>query len=172
MMGDPHYFCLTIYFITRNIIACKINKCHKRAVMKLRAFFRNHPVFTVEDFAGFLSSDGTHNLRTQESLLTYHVKAGNIVRVRRGLYASVPPRGRPRKPIRSIHIFLPPEWQRTPYWPTIRPWSFTARPIPFMSASRISAANPCPSSAFALISSNASACLKPLSKRMQHPSTS
>ena len=59
--------------------------------MKLRAFFRNHPVFTVEDFAGFLSSDGPHNLRTQESLLTYHVKAGNIVRVRRGLYTSVPP---------------------------------------------------------------------------------
>ena len=59
--------------------------------MKLRAFFRNHPVFTVEDFAGFLSSDGTHNVRTQESLLAYHVKAGNIVRVRRGLYASVPP---------------------------------------------------------------------------------
>lgn len=59
--------------------------------MKLKAFFRNHPVFTVEDFAGFLSSDGTHNVRTQESLLAYHVKAGNIVRVRRGLYASVPP---------------------------------------------------------------------------------
>jgi len=59
--------------------------------MKLRGFFRNNPVFTVEDFAGFLSSDGTHNLRTQESLLTYHVKAGNIIRVRRGLYASVPP---------------------------------------------------------------------------------
>jgi len=63
--------------------------------MKLKTFFRNHPVFSVEDFAGFLSSDGTHNVRTQESLLSYHVKAGNIVRVRRGLYASVP-RGRPR----------------------------------------------------------------------------
>jgi len=59
--------------------------------MKLNAFFRTHPVFTVEDFAGFLSSDGTHNLRTQESLLAYHVKAGNIVRVCRGLYAVVPP---------------------------------------------------------------------------------
>jgi len=59
--------------------------------MKLKTFFRTHPVFTVEDFAGFLSADGTHNLRTQEALLTYHVKAGNIVRVRRGLYASVPP---------------------------------------------------------------------------------
>ena len=59
--------------------------------MKLRTFFRTYPVFTVEDFAGFLSSDGSHNLRTQESLLAYHVKAGNIVRVRRGLYAVVPP---------------------------------------------------------------------------------
>ena len=63
--------------------------------MKLRAFFHTHPVFTVEDFAGFLSSDGTHNVRTQESLLSYHVKAGNIVRVRRGLYASVPPGASP-----------------------------------------------------------------------------
>jgi len=59
--------------------------------MKLRAFFRTYPVFTLEDFAGFLSSDKTHNLRTQESLLAYHVKAGNIVRVSRGLYAVVPP---------------------------------------------------------------------------------
>jgi len=63
--------------------------------MKLRAFFRTHPFFTVEDFAGFLSFDGTHNVRTQESLLSYHVKAGNIVRVRRGLYASVPPGASP-----------------------------------------------------------------------------
>ena len=63
--------------------------------MQLRAFFHTHPVFTVEDFAGFLSSDGTHNVRTQESLLAYHVKTGNIVRVRRGLYASVPPGASP-----------------------------------------------------------------------------
>jgi predicted transcriptional regulator of viral defense system len=59
--------------------------------MKLKTFFHSHPVFTLEDLAGFLSSDGRHNVRTQESLLAYHVKAGNIIRVRRGLYASVPP---------------------------------------------------------------------------------
>jgi len=63
----------------------------KVLVMKRRTFFRTHPVFTVEDFAGFLSSDETDNLRTQESLLAYHVKAGNIIRVCRGLYAVVPP---------------------------------------------------------------------------------
>ena len=59
--------------------------------MKLTAFFHTHSVFTVEEFAGFLSSGQTHNIRTQEALLFYHVKAGNIVRVRRGLYAVVPP---------------------------------------------------------------------------------
>lgn len=59
--------------------------------MKLRTFFRTHPVFTVEDFAGFLSSDGTRNLSTQESLLADHVKSSNIVRVRRCFYAVVLP---------------------------------------------------------------------------------
>jgi len=63
--------------------------------MKLGPFFHTHPVFSVEDFGGFLSSDGSHNVRTQESLLAYHVKAGNIVRVRRGLYVSVPPGASP-----------------------------------------------------------------------------
>jgi len=63
--------------------------------MKLKLFFRTHPVFTVDDFSGFLSSAGTQNIRTQESLLAYHVKAGNIVRVRRGLYAVVPPGASP-----------------------------------------------------------------------------
>ncbi|SPD72453.1 Predicted transcriptional regulator [uncultured Desulfobacterium sp.] len=63
--------------------------------MKLRSFFRTHPVFTIEEFTGFLSSDGTYNIRTRESLLDYHVKAGNIVRVRRGLYASVPAEASP-----------------------------------------------------------------------------
>jgi predicted transcriptional regulator of viral defense system len=72
--------------------------------MKLGTFFRTHPVFTVEDFAGFLSSDGTHNVRTQESLLAYHMKVGNIVRVRRGLYASIPPGASPEN--FSIDPFL------------------------------------------------------------------
>jgi hypothetical protein len=88
--------------------------------MKLRAFFRNHPVFTVEDFAGFLSSDGMHNLRTQESLLAYHVKAGNIVRVRRGLYASVPA-GASAETYPVDPFLLAARMAKDAYWLTIRP---------------------------------------------------
>jgi predicted transcriptional regulator of viral defense system len=59
--------------------------------MKLENFFRRHPVFTGEELTAFLASEGPRNSRTQEALLVYHVKTGRLVRVRRGLYAVVPP---------------------------------------------------------------------------------
>ncbi|MCX5855866.1 MAG: type IV toxin-antitoxin system AbiEi family antitoxin domain-containing protein, partial [Deltaproteobacteria bacterium] len=59
--------------------------------MKLENFFRRHPVFTGEEMTAFLASEGPRNSRTQEALLVYHVKTGRLVRVRRGLYAVVPP---------------------------------------------------------------------------------
>ena len=55
------------------------------------AFFRQHPVFTGEELAEHLSSSGRVGARTQESLLAYHTKNGRLVRVRRGLYAVIPP---------------------------------------------------------------------------------
>jgi len=58
--------------------------------MKLLNFFARHPVFTHEKFASFLDAEGSRSLKTQEALLAYHVKTGRILRVRRGLYASVP----------------------------------------------------------------------------------
>jgi len=58
--------------------------------MKLEKFFRQRPVFTNKEFAGFLRSEGSNNIRTQESLLNYHIKTGRILRVRRGLYAVMP----------------------------------------------------------------------------------
>jgi predicted transcriptional regulator of viral defense system len=58
--------------------------------MKLLDFFARHPVFTHEEFASFLDAEGSRSLKTQEALLAYHVKTGRILRVRRGLYASVP----------------------------------------------------------------------------------
>lgn len=57
--------------------------------MKLLDFFARHPVFTHEEFASFLDAEGSRSLKTQEALLAYHVKTGRILRVRRGLYASV-----------------------------------------------------------------------------------
>lgn len=58
--------------------------------MKLLDFFARRPVFTSEEFASFLDAEGSRSLKTQEALLAYHVKTGRILRVRRGLYASVP----------------------------------------------------------------------------------
>jgi len=58
--------------------------------MKLLDFFARHPVFTHEEFASFFDAEGSRSLRTQEALLAYHVKTGRILRIRRGLYASVP----------------------------------------------------------------------------------
>jgi len=59
--------------------------------MKHDAFFRKHPVFTGEDLSRHLSSRGEVGGRTQEALLAYHQKVGRVVRIRRGLYAVIPP---------------------------------------------------------------------------------
>ena len=54
-----------------------------------RAFFDGHPVFTHDEFTAARSSLGTSR-QTNNALLYNHLKAGHILRVRRGLYASVP----------------------------------------------------------------------------------
>ncbi|HUT03446.1 MAG TPA: type IV toxin-antitoxin system AbiEi family antitoxin domain-containing protein [bacterium] len=58
--------------------------------MKAQKFFARHPVFTSREFAAFHESEGTSNVRTQESLLAHHTRTGRILRVRRGLYVVVP----------------------------------------------------------------------------------
>ena len=55
------------------------------------AFFRRHPVFTGDELAEHLSSSGRAGARTRESLVAYHTRTGRLVRVRRGLFAVVPP---------------------------------------------------------------------------------
>ena len=59
--------------------------------IKHEAFFRRHPVFTGEELAEHLSSNGETGKRMQESLIAYHTRAGRLVRVRRGLFAVIPP---------------------------------------------------------------------------------
>lgn len=63
--------------------------------MRLEHFFNRHPVFTGDELAAFLASEGPRNVRTQDALLLYHVKSGRLIRVRRGLYAVVPPGASP-----------------------------------------------------------------------------
>ena len=54
-------------------------------------FFATHLVFTVPEFAEWHGSHRTTGERTVEALLAYHFKSGHLVRVRKGLYAVVPP---------------------------------------------------------------------------------
>ena len=58
--------------------------------MRLNEFLARHAVFTVDELDRFLSERGSVNTNTRKALLDYHRKQGRIVRVRRGLYASVP----------------------------------------------------------------------------------
>ena len=58
--------------------------------LRLHHFLDRHAVFTVDELNQFLSDRGSLNKSTRNSLLAYHRKQGRIVRVRRGLYATVP----------------------------------------------------------------------------------
>lgn len=53
----------------------------------LQRFLRKHPVFTYEHFAR-TARGGTQN--TIRAMLTHHIKQGHVVRVRKGLFASIP----------------------------------------------------------------------------------
>jgi len=55
------------------------------------AFFATHPVFTRAEYACSRQAAGEGSPRTVDSLLRKHFLQGRIVRVRRGLYATVPP---------------------------------------------------------------------------------
>lgn len=58
--------------------------------VRLNRFLARHPVFTVDELDRYLHDRGSRNTNTRNSLLAYHRKQGRILRVRRGLYATVP----------------------------------------------------------------------------------
>lgn len=58
--------------------------------MKLDTFFAQHAVFTFEEVFGALSKTNQVNSSTLHNLLVYHRQQGHIIRIRRGLYYSVP----------------------------------------------------------------------------------
>ena len=62
----------------------------KYGPVRLNEFLAQHAVFTVDELDRFLSDRGSGNTNTRKSLLAYHCKRGRVVRVRRGLYATVP----------------------------------------------------------------------------------
>lgn len=58
--------------------------------MKLDSFFAQHTVFTFEEVQTALSQNRSVNSSTLYNLLAYHLQRGHIIRIRRGLYYSVP----------------------------------------------------------------------------------
>ncbi len=58
--------------------------------MKSFYFFANRSVFTHAEFTEFLNAHEPCSVKAREALITRHVKAGHIVRVKVGLYISVP----------------------------------------------------------------------------------
>jgi predicted transcriptional regulator of viral defense system len=59
--------------------------------MKPLVYLAEHPVFTHDEFAAAHSGRGRRSVRTTHNVLAQHVAGGRLVRVHRGLYATVPP---------------------------------------------------------------------------------
>lgn len=59
--------------------------------MKLKEFFTSHPVFTRKEMKQFLLGEDSKNQKTLEQTINYHLKAGNIGQVKRGLFYYIPP---------------------------------------------------------------------------------
>src|SRR5580693_5661778 len=60
--------------------------------MKLDFFFTQHQIFTVNDLIAWLSKEFGRSINhsTLHNSLAYHQKQGHILRIRRGLYYSLP----------------------------------------------------------------------------------
>ena len=59
--------------------------------MKHEPFLYRHPVFTGEELAGYLATRGEVGARGKEAFLAYYTRVDRVVRIRRGLYAVIPP---------------------------------------------------------------------------------
>ncbi len=77
------------------MIFVKLTDLKGSPVMNLEGFFARHPVFTVRELAASLDSEKPLASKTTNSLLAYHARAGHIMRVRRGLYVTLPPGSSP-----------------------------------------------------------------------------
>ncbi len=56
----------------------------------MRTFLAKHPVFTRDELEDSLQADHSGNSNTANSRLAHHVRAGHVIQIQRGLYASVP----------------------------------------------------------------------------------
>ena len=68
-----------------------MDKTRQGESMEVTDFFYKHPVFTYEEFAAFVDEQKHRSVRARQKLLSWYTKKGRILRVRRGLYCTVPP---------------------------------------------------------------------------------
>ncbi len=73
---------------THSITMCLLH--YFQVIMKPKDFFNQNPVFTSQEYAAFLKREKRSGTRAQEALLSYHIKTGNLVRIRRGLFGVIP----------------------------------------------------------------------------------
>lgn len=59
--------------------------------MKAQDIFLKQPVFTLADLRNTLDQEHSRNKRSREALVSYHLRHGHLIRIRRGLFAGVPP---------------------------------------------------------------------------------
>jgi len=58
--------------------------------MNIEEYLTRHPVFTTNEWKGYLASKGSEKQSTRKNLLAYHKDKGRILQIRRELYATVP----------------------------------------------------------------------------------
>ena len=73
--------------------------------MKHSEFFRNKCVFTIDEFASYLSRRGDYGKRAAERFMAYYKSTGRVLQIRRGLYA-VNSDERFSAAVRSVDPFL------------------------------------------------------------------
>ncbi len=59
--------------------------------MSIEQFLYEHPVFRFGELAEWKVRHGAHNKRAIHALIQHHLKSGRLFRVRRELYAVIPP---------------------------------------------------------------------------------
>jgi len=58
--------------------------------MTLQELFSKQTVLTLDELRACLDQNYSRNKRSREAILSYHLREGHLIRVRRGLYAVVP----------------------------------------------------------------------------------
>lgn len=77
-------------FFSKNTIFYSNNGEKYQMPSKIDKFLRNHPVFTRKSFELAMKKDGDINPNTLKNMLAQHIQHGHLIRIKRGLFASIP----------------------------------------------------------------------------------